>query len=101
MENIIITAALVLLTVGAALLLGKEGVFRFALRILPELIREAEVAFGSGAGAEKKASVLAKIKEALPAPLRFLFSADRIGALLEEVLAAMRELGELPEEDNA
>lgn len=101
MENFMIILALVLLAVGAALLLGREGVLRFALQLLPSLIEEAEEALGQGKGAEKKAAVLAKIREALPPPLRFLFSEERVGGLLEEVLAAMRELGEITDKEES
>ena len=100
MENLIIILALILLFGAAALLLGREGVRSFALRLLPALIAEAEEAFGSGTGKEKRASVLAKIREALHAPLRPLFSEESVGALLEEVLDAMRELGELPDKED-
>ena len=90
MENIIITAALVLLCAATAVLLGRQGLLRFALRLLPDLIREAEKAFGAGEGSEKKNSVLAKWESAVPAPLRFLLSRDRVSLLIEELLSAMR-----------
>ena len=93
MENIIITLALILLGVGAALLLGHRGVLRLAIRLLPDLILEAEERLGAGTGEAKKESVLCKLQEALPAFLRPLLTRERAEALLEEVLTALRELG--------
>ena len=101
MENIITVAAFLLLVLVSLVLLGKQGALQFALRLLPDLIMEAEKAFGAGTGEQKKETVLAKLQKALPAPLRPLLSQKNASALLEEVLAALRELGELADREDA
>lgn len=102
MENIITITALVLLALGSLLLLGRQGVLRLALRLLPDLILDAEKALGAGTGEQKKEAVLAQLQSALPAFLRPLLSREAASRLLEEVLAALRELGELTDkEENA
>lgn len=101
MENIITVAAIILLALGSLLLLGRQGVWRFALRLLPDLIVEAEKNFGSGMGEAKMASVLAKLQNALPAFLRPFLTKERAAALAEEVLSALRELGEIADREDA
>lgn len=101
MENIITIAALVLLALGSLLLLGRQGVLRFALRLLPNMILEAEETLGAGTGAQKKETVLAELQKALPVPLRPLLSQKLAEVLLEEVLAALRELGEIADKEDA
>ena len=101
MENFITAAALLLFVLASLFLLGKQGVLRFALRLLPDLIMEAEKAFGAGTGEQKKETVLAKLQKALPAPLRPLLSQKSASALLEEVLTALRELGEIADREDA
>ena len=101
MDNIITVAAIIFLALGSLLLLCRQGIWNFALRILPDLIVEAEKSFGAGKGEEKLASVLSKLQNALPAFLRPLLTKERAQALAEEVLSALRELGEITDREDA
>lgn len=95
METIITVAGAILLAAITALLLGRRGVRELALRLLPSLILEAEAAFGAQKGHEKLREVLSRFRAALPPLLRPLFAEERVRAWVEELITAMRAVGEL------
>ena len=56
------------------------------------LVTQAEGEYGAGMGAVKKSAVLAELLRLLPAQWRDLFDADALGLLIENGLAAAREI---------
>jgi hypothetical protein len=60
------------------------------------LVTAAEKEYGDGMGAVKKSAVLAELLRLLPERWRVLFDADTLGLLIEDGLAAAKEVWAKP-----
>lgn len=79
----------ILLIVCACVALGIlyfKGQKKIVYKILYSLITEAEKQFGNGTGELKQAYVIEKVYNALPAVLKSVVSAERLGKWVDEAL---------------
>lgn len=79
----------ILLIVCACVALGIlyfKGQKKIVYKILYALITEAEKQFGGGTGELKQAYVIEKIYNALPAVLKSVISAERLGKWVDDAL---------------
>lgn len=63
-----------------------RGQKKIVYKILYSLITEAEKQFGGGTGELKQAFVIEKVYNALPAVLKAVISAERLGEWIDDVL---------------
>lgn len=78
--------ALALSVVAMTICLTVRGETETVKEILFKLVTEAERLYGSGTGDLKRAAVIEWIYPKMPALLRTLLTAERLGELVEEAL---------------